>query len=190
MGVRKPGRPRRRQPKPGERVSLGLRVTPEMKRQLDRAAERSGRSQSQEAELRLEQSFRDQGSMINAMELTYGGTASFILRLLGPMMREVGQHAGFAATFTLEGAQNWRANPYAYDQVVRSINALLEKLRPNGEIQLPRIAHLRGGPPELDFQTIYQNLGEQFALGYLNSNEQHIPDELLAKIQSRLGGDS
>jgi predicted DNA-binding protein len=41
----------------GQRVSLGLRVTAEIKERLDRAAKESGRSQSQEAELRLERSF-------------------------------------------------------------------------------------------------------------------------------------
>jgi hypothetical protein len=43
----------------GARVSLGLRVTGDTKSRLDNAALASGRSQSQEAELRLEQSFRD-----------------------------------------------------------------------------------------------------------------------------------
>lgn len=43
----------------GERVQLSLRVTPEMKRRLDSAAAASGRSQSQEAEFRLERTFRD-----------------------------------------------------------------------------------------------------------------------------------
>lgn len=51
------GRPTRA-PKPGERrVSLGLRVTADIKRKLDEAAVASGRSQSQEAELRIERSF-------------------------------------------------------------------------------------------------------------------------------------
>ena len=44
-------------PVAGERVSLGLRVTADIKRKLDEAATDTGRSQSQEAELRLEQSF-------------------------------------------------------------------------------------------------------------------------------------
>ena len=48
---------RRGRPTVGERVPLGLRVTPEMKRRLDAAAKQSGRSQSQEAEFRLERSF-------------------------------------------------------------------------------------------------------------------------------------
>ena len=43
-------------PVSGERVSLGLRVTAQVKRLLDNAAARSGRSQSQEAEWRLENS--------------------------------------------------------------------------------------------------------------------------------------
>lgn len=49
------GRPTKK-PKPGERVPLGLRVTPEMKKRLEKAAIKNGRSISQEAELRLDRS--------------------------------------------------------------------------------------------------------------------------------------
>ena len=49
------GRPTKK-PKPGERVPLGLRVTADMKKRLEKAAIKSGRSISQEAELRLERS--------------------------------------------------------------------------------------------------------------------------------------
>lgn len=49
------GRPTKK-PKPGERVPLGLRITPRMKRKLEEAARRKGRSLSQEVELRLERS--------------------------------------------------------------------------------------------------------------------------------------
>lgn len=54
------GRPKTRQPRPGERVHLGLRVSPELKRRLERAAEQSTRSLSQEVEFRLEQSFQSE----------------------------------------------------------------------------------------------------------------------------------
>lgn len=57
---KKRGRPTKA-PTPGERASLGLRVTAEMKEKLDRAASQNGRSQSQEAEYRLERSFADDG---------------------------------------------------------------------------------------------------------------------------------
>ena len=40
-------------PTPGERTPLGLRVTAEVKKMLEQAAVQSGRSLSQEAELRL-----------------------------------------------------------------------------------------------------------------------------------------
>jgi len=49
---RRPGR----EPKPGERVRLGIRVSPRLKRRLERAAKEGTRSLSQEVEFRLEQS--------------------------------------------------------------------------------------------------------------------------------------
>jgi hypothetical protein len=51
------GRPTKA-PVEGERVPLGLRVTAEAKRKLAAAAIKSGRSISQEAELRIERSFQ------------------------------------------------------------------------------------------------------------------------------------
>ena len=59
------GRPTK-PPKPGERVPLGLRVTPEMKERLEAAAIKNGRSLSQEAELRLERSLAMQRHLIIA----------------------------------------------------------------------------------------------------------------------------
>lgn len=59
------------------RVPLGLRVTPETKAALDSAAKKSGRSQSQEAEIRLEQTFRDDEILRlvrEVLSLTMGAT--------------------------------------------------------------------------------------------------------------------
>ena len=39
---KKPGGPPKREPKEGERVALSLRMTPELKRRLDAAAEAGG----------------------------------------------------------------------------------------------------------------------------------------------------
>jgi hypothetical protein len=73
------GRPKR-EPDPGERVKLGLRVTAEVKRKLDAAADANGRSQSQEAEFRLEQSFeRDRLSGgISQLQATLDTIARFL----------------------------------------------------------------------------------------------------------------
>ena len=49
------GKPKR-DPRPGERVHAGLRVTPELKGRIERAAQKSGRSLSQEMEFRIERS--------------------------------------------------------------------------------------------------------------------------------------
>jgi predicted transcriptional regulator len=51
------GRPMKRVKASDKRVTVGLRVTPQLKRQLQRDAEKTGRSLSQTAELRLEQSY-------------------------------------------------------------------------------------------------------------------------------------
>jgi predicted transcriptional regulator len=56
MGKRKRGRPVI-PPVSGERIAMSLRVTADVKRKLEQAAIESGRSLSQEAELRLTESF-------------------------------------------------------------------------------------------------------------------------------------
>jgi len=56
------GRPTKA-PSPGTRVSLGLKVTPAIKSSLDDAAKSNGRTQSQEAELRLERSFTEEAAL-------------------------------------------------------------------------------------------------------------------------------
>jgi hypothetical protein len=55
--VKRIGRPMKA-PVSGKRVSLGLKVTADIKRRLDAAARASGRTQSQEAEHRIELSYR------------------------------------------------------------------------------------------------------------------------------------
>jgi hypothetical protein len=60
------GRPPRNPPTRGKRVSLGLKVTAEVKRHLDSAFRTSGRTQSQEAEHLIEKALAyDQ--MLNAL---------------------------------------------------------------------------------------------------------------------------
>jgi hypothetical protein len=55
-GPRRTGRPTK-PPPPGKRASLGLKVTAEIKQKIEAAAQANGRTQSQEAESRLERSF-------------------------------------------------------------------------------------------------------------------------------------
>src|SRR5262245_36814431 len=86
--LKKPGgRPRLREPQPGDRVPLSLRVTPEIKKRIDDASLRSGRSQSQEVEFRLERSCGQQGLLEEALTLRYGARLTTLLTTLADAMR-------------------------------------------------------------------------------------------------------
>jgi hypothetical protein len=79
------GRPTKA-PVAGERVSLGLRVTAAVKSRLERAAVKSGRSLSQEAEWRLESSLESDRNLI----LRQGATWSPVLFRGSEMLVYVG----------------------------------------------------------------------------------------------------
>jgi hypothetical protein len=139
------GRPRKRQPKPGERVSLGLRVTPGLKLALDSAARVSGRSQSQEAEFRIEQTFFDQKRMVEALDLTFGPELAGILLGLGEAMMEAGKFSFVMfelshGKFRRPSGQMfpWFEVPYAYEQAMQAANAVLEAFKPPGPVLLPK----------------------------------------------------
>src|SRR5262245_15601387 len=51
------GRPKTREADPGEKITISVRITQEMKQRLEETAAATGRSQSQEVELRLDRSF-------------------------------------------------------------------------------------------------------------------------------------
>lgn len=104
----KRGRPTKA-PKAGERVPLGLRVTAEMKRKLDAASERSGRSQSQEAEFRMERSFSEEDA--------FGGPE---LRRMAIMMAASFGHAGHMHAGQRPAAE-WLKDPDAYQAAVIAV---------------------------------------------------------------------
>ena len=62
-------------PKASGRVPLSMRVTPAVRKKLERSAAKKGRSISQEAEIRLEQSFDREGHLI----LSYGDRWAYVL---------------------------------------------------------------------------------------------------------------
>ncbi|MCH8862613.1 MAG: TraY domain-containing protein [Proteobacteria bacterium] len=133
---RKPGRPGRPRTV-GERVPLGLRVTPELKAKLDSAAKDSGRSQSQEVELRLEQSLRSEGTLYEALDLAYGRELTAVVLTLARALHFTGTRTAFVSKFTEEGIEKWMSNPYAFDQAISAANVVLEAFRPEGKVEVP-----------------------------------------------------
>lgn len=147
------GRPGR-EPTEGERVHLGFRVTPELKALVEKAAESSGRSQSQEAELRLERSFERQGLRGEVLAIEFGPELAGLLLMIGATLRDLGPQVGLMSTMTLEGAQRWLDDPFAFDQAVAATSKLLEALRPEGDASPPPAAAA---------------IGADFGAGFANS---------------------
>ena len=152
------GRPKRK-PMPGARVSLGLRVTAETKQRLDAAAEQSGRSQSQEAELRLEQTF--------AAEYRLGGPSMVdLMETIASVMKSTGIHAAFYVTGKAMDQGEWMGVPFAFDQAMRAAVAILEHHRPPGEFVTPTPYVIDPiGDAEFNEQQRqrHMNLGQMFA---------------------------
>ena len=97
ISARRTGRPIR-PAVPGARVSLGLKVTPDIKTKLDAATRITGRTQSHEAEVRLESTF--------VKDDAFGGASA----------RQVAMLMG--AAFTLAGSrkgQEMRVKDWAND---------------------------------------------------------------------------
>ena len=110
--VEKNGRARIGRPtktaKPGKRMSLGLKVTPQIKARLDNAARETGRTQSQEAELRLERSFDREDLLTDVLALAYGKEATEPIKAFGQSwlqgtVETRGDINGNTFVFVLEG---------------------------------------------------------------------------------------
>lgn len=127
------GRPRGREPEPGERVPLSVRVTPEMKLHIAAAALRSGRSQSQEIEYRLERSLERESLLPDVLTLAYGEQLAGVLLLIGDAMERAGEVSAGMVDHSLgyEWAdRDWMQYPEEYDQAVQAAVAILEAARP------------------------------------------------------------
>lgn len=131
MAKRRVGRPTSA-PKKGEKATISIRVTPQLKARLDRASTASDRSLSQEAELRLEQTFRDQDALLSAMELAYGQSLAGLLQVVGAVMHGTGPAAGVLAAPDAQAAQRassmgeWIEIPWARRMVRDAADMILD----------------------------------------------------------------
>ena len=106
-------------PTPGKRVALGLKVTSEIKQRLDEEARKSGRTQSQQAELMLERSF--------TQEDAFGGAATRqIAYLMAAAFAIAGQRAA-------DGKADWTADLPAFVAGAAGVLDTLLTACPDGE---------------------------------------------------------
>jgi hypothetical protein len=146
------GRPRAAR-RAGERSTLSLRITADLFQKLDSAAKKEGRPLSNEAELRLQQSFRDQQIVERTLALAYGDQLAGLLLTIAAMLKESGPIWGIWSTRTSEGSGDWLSDPYAFDQTIKAVDRLLEGMKPPGEMKIPR---------DLGYESP-ENMGQGFA---------------------------
>jgi hypothetical protein len=127
------------------RIPMGIRVTPELRNQLLASAEASGRSITSEMELRLENSFRSERYLDEALDLAFGRQATGLLKAIARVMVDVGPHAAMAKNGSFESAANWLSDPFAFDQAAAGISALLAGIRPQGDSASPAGDHAQMG---------------------------------------------
>src|SRR5215471_9661741 len=117
----------------GTRVALGLKVLGTVKNQLDQAARENGRTQSSEAEVRLENSFRDESLIDAAAILAHGERGAGFLRLCGEIVRVASEHATYLKALAGKdeiSPEEWMDDPVAFEVVERSLRRMLKALRP------------------------------------------------------------
>ena len=167
--TKKIGRPIKA-PSGDERVSLGLRVTADIKRKLDAAIVRTGRTQSQEVELSLERTFAEEDRLGGPQLLE-------LIETIASAMRLAGQHAGFLETHRVTNRGEWLARPYAYEQATKAAIKILEMHKPLGEIVEPKwnLAEVVGEETTESKEMrrrLHADLGELFALKVKRDQEE------------------
>jgi hypothetical protein len=141
---RQPGRPTK-PAGPGEKTTLSLRVTPELKRRIDDAAKASGRNLSQEAEARLDHSFRDEQQIEQALGLAYGRQLAGLILVLARAMSDAIRNSNLAQVLSASAtSSHWPRSPWEFDQAKIAVDTILEAFRPPGEVVAPAKLRLTG----------------------------------------------
>jgi hypothetical protein len=183
-----PSKPRGRPPIYGDRVPLGLRVSEKIKAKVDDAAKASGRSLSQEAELRLENSFQAENAVFDALDLAFGRHLTGLILAMAHVAQITGTRGLMLSRWDFEGCDTWLSDPYCFDQVVQGVTFLLEQFRPSGEAKPSAFA--RAQVPYLSDEAL-NKMGIGFAEALLgartNPNPTMIRSDLAKAIWERLG---
>lgn len=105
----------------GKTEVFSTRIRPDLRASIEKAAQASGRSISQEVEHRLRRTFIQD----DRIEDAFGSRENYtVLRIVGLAMQY--------ARVPFHGTPDWRSDPLAFDVVVRTVNRVLEAIRPPG----------------------------------------------------------
>lgn len=110
-----------------KRAVFSTRITPELKASLVKAADRNGRSLSQEIERRLRNSLLKENFADKTIS-AFGGKESYALHKLSVMARE---HVEFNT------GKTWLDDAFTFDQTIRSTVAVWSDFAPTGNPNNP-----------------------------------------------------
>jgi hypothetical protein len=118
----------------GQKATIGVRITPNLKDELNREAAANDRSLSQEAELRLEFSFRTSGLLAQTLALAYGPRVAGLLMLMGEALNMIGRSKARETSRPDAEWSDWPVSATGFDEAARGVVEVLERLRPSGDI--------------------------------------------------------
>ena len=155
---------------------------------LVQRAAANGRSLSEEAEALIEYALQAGDLLDQVLDLRFGRQAAGLLLLLGSILRDTGNHAGFMKTRTLAGASEWLDVPFAFDQAKQAVDAVFEALYPAGDREPPKD---RSDLRRLRLRDFSTNLGAGFATTVLLAVDGEARGaehkEVADKVRPRLG---
>ncbi len=144
VAKRRPG-PKPKGPIADKRRAFTTRITEETRKRLEQASVDSGRSISQEAELRLERTFADDERI--------GGIAAYrLMQIFGLAKQLIEDRTG----------KPFESDPSTYDEVTEAWTAILEKFRPKG------VQKRSYGSKGLLSRSLGRELGEDVAEHFAN----------------------
>lgn len=121
----KRGRPTKAAP-PGAKASLGLKVTASLKTRLEAAAEASGRTQSQEAEYRLERSFERQDLLVDLLSTAFGQKAAGYMMVMMIAFSDAGRAAGHLVDPVGAQLKDWTEDEWAKNEAWKALRKAAE----------------------------------------------------------------
>jgi hypothetical protein len=128
---------------------VGFRSPEKLKEKLDISAEQAGRSLSAETALRVETTFRDEGTLDQAMALAHGGDNAALLHLFGHVLRVVAPYGG-----------QWLEDDAASTEVARGIVHMLRRLRAPDDGHVAEAGTVEGRVDSLIYDSLGYEAGE------------------------------
>ena len=103
----------------GQKVTVSLRLTPEIKNRLAVAADRNYRSFSQEGELRLEESLKREDLLTEALSNAFDPRVAGLLLALGETIKSMGPLTKYSVLYDGKGSASLKVSTWDQEEQTR-----------------------------------------------------------------------